>query len=153
VLRAVPDATLVVAGGGDDRARLQARADAAGLGGRIVFTGHVSAGELGALYRDAAFFVMPSAGEGFGLVYLEAMRAGRPCIAAPGAAAEIITDGLDGLIVGPDDRSALAEAIVRLFVDVPLRGRLGTAAAGRVADAFSPDRFAARLADLMSNPC
>jgi phosphatidyl-myo-inositol dimannoside synthase len=147
----VVDATLVIAGGGDDVERLRQRAADAGLGERVVFTGPVADDHLAALYRDAAFFVMPSAGEGFGLVYLEAMRAGKPCIASPGAAAEIIEDGAHGLIVEPSDRRAVTAAIVRLFVDQPLRQRLGAAAAARVDERFTPERFAARLSELL--PC
>jgi phosphatidyl-myo-inositol dimannoside synthase len=145
------DATLVIAGGGDDVERLRQKAADAGLGERVVFTGPVADDQLAALYRDAAFFVMPSAGEGFGLVYLEAMRAGKPCIASPGAAAEIIEDGVHGLIVEPGDRRAVTAAIVRLFVDRPLRQRLGAAAAARVDERFTPERFAARLSELL--PC
>jgi phosphatidyl-myo-inositol dimannoside synthase len=145
------EATLVIAGGGDDVERLRQRAADARLGDRVVFTGPVADDHLAALYRDAAFFVMPSAGEGFGLVYLEAMRAGKPCIASPGAAAEIIEDGVHGLIVEPGDRDAVTAAIVRLFVDQPLRQRLGAAAAARVDERFTPERFAARLSELL--PC
>jgi glycosyltransferase involved in cell wall biosynthesis len=141
----------VIAGGGDDVERLRQKAADAGLGERVVFTGPVADDHLAALYRDAAFFVMPSAGEGFGLVYLEAMRAGKPCIASPGAAAEIIEDGIHGLIVEPADRRAVTAAIVRLFVDRPLRQRLGAAAAARVDERFTPERFAARLSELL--PC
>src|SRR5262249_54088385 len=90
VVAAVPGAGLVVVGDGDDRARLHARA--ASLGDRVSFTGHVSDGALARLYRDCAFFVMPSRDEGFGLVFLEAMQAGKACIGAMGAAAEVISD-------------------------------------------------------------
>src|SRR5260221_434552 len=78
VVPSVPDARLVVVGRGDDRARLEARVAAAGVGGAIRFAGRVSDEELAGLYRACAFFVMPSANEGFGLAYLEAMRAGKP---------------------------------------------------------------------------
>jgi phosphatidylinositol alpha-1,6-mannosyltransferase len=153
VLGEVPDATLIVAGGGDDLDRLKARVQTAGLAGRVIFTGAVSGDRLAALYRDAAFFVMPSAGEGFGIVYLEAMRASTPCIAGRGAAAEIMTDGVDGVIVDPADGDDIAAAVVRLFVDTELRRRLGEAAARRVATHFSPERFAARLSDFLSAAC
>jgi phosphatidylinositol alpha-1,6-mannosyltransferase len=149
VLSRVPDATLIVAGGGDDAARLERKAGDSGLAGRVVFPGPVTAAQLAALYRDAAFFVMPSAGEGFGIVYLEAMREGKPCIAGPGAAAEIITDGVDGLIVDPGDRAAVAGAVTKLFIDAPLRQRLGAAASARVAATFTAERFADRLAELV----
>jgi phosphatidylinositol alpha-1,6-mannosyltransferase len=145
----VPDARLVVGGGGDDADRLRAKAAALQLGDRVEFLGWCPAADLTALYRDAVCFAMPSRGEGFGIVYLEAMREGTPCVAAPGAAAEIITDGVDGLIADPADQPAVADALARLFVDEPLRVRLGAAAAARVAGTFTADRFAARLSALV----
>ena len=153
VLERSPGATLMVAGGGDDLERLKGKTTAAGLAGRIIFLGPVAGDRLAALYRDAAFFVMPSAGEGFGIVYLEAMREGKPCIAGRGAAAEIITDGVDGLLVDPGDRHAVAGAVSRLFVDADLRGRLGASAAARVAHDFTAERFADRLSDLITVRC
>lgn len=138
VRRTVPDARLVVVGAGDDAERL--RQKAADACGGIAFLGRVDDSKLAALYRDAAFFVMPSTEEGFGLVYLEAMRACTPCIAAYGAAEEIITDGCDGLIVNAGDRDELVAAMVHLFVDTQARMRMGAAAAQRVSTQF--DRYA-----------
>jgi phosphatidylinositol alpha-1,6-mannosyltransferase len=131
VRRSVPDARLIIAGDGDDADRLRAQA---GVGVELV--GRVDDRRLAALYRDAAFFVMPSTDEGFGLVYLEAMRASTPCIAARGAAEEIITDGRDGVIVDASDRDSLVAAMVRLFVDPDTRARMATAAVQRVESEF-----------------
>jgi len=141
----VPYARLVIAGDGDDRVRLEARAAASAAADAIVFTKSVSNAAREGLYRDAAFFVMPSTGEGFGLAYLEAMRAGKACIAAPGAAAEIIRDGVEGLLVDPASPDAVAAAIVRLFSDGELRERMGNCAARRVANEFESGHFAGRL--------
>jgi glycosyltransferase involved in cell wall biosynthesis len=127
----VPDARLIIAGDGDDADRLRAKA-----GEGIALVGRVDAPRLAALYRDATFFVMPSTDEGFGLVYLEAMRASTPCIAARGAAEEIITDGGDGVIVDAGDRDALVAAMVRLFVDPDTRARMARAAVQRVDSEF-----------------
>ena len=140
VRRAVPNARLVIAGDGDDAPRLRAKA-----GGGIEFTGCVERTHLAALYRDAAFFVMPSSDEGFGLVYLEAMSAATPCIAAPGAAEEIITHGRDGLIVDAADRASLQDAMIRLFVDHEWRSRMGAAAAQRVAVEFDASALERRV--------
>jgi len=132
--RSVPDAQLIVAGDGNDAARLRNKAAERCEG--IIFLGCVDRGKLAALYRDATFFVMPSADEGFGLVYLEAMRAAIPCIAARGAAEEIIRNGREGLIVNASDRGELLAAMVHLFVDTRARMRLGAAAAHRVSAHF-----------------
>ena len=148
----IADARLIVAGGGDDLVRLRERASALGVGNVVVFTGPVSDDRLAALYRDAAFFVMPSRDEGFGLVYLEAMSAGKPCIAAPGAAEEIIEHGRTGLIVRADARESLTAAVAMLFTDVALRARLGSEAATEVARRFSQSAFAERLYALLDLP-
>ncbi len=101
--------------------------------------------ELAALYRDCAFFVMPSSDEGFGMVFLEAMRAGKACIGAPGSAAELIEDGLTGFVVDPDEPEQVLKSVVRLFQDPLLAERLGRAGTERWAGAFTEEAFAARF--------
>jgi phosphatidylinositol alpha-1,6-mannosyltransferase len=141
----VNDAQLVVVGDGDDRARLEAAATERELGDAITFLGRVDDVALAALYDRAAFFVMPSPREGFGLVYLEAMRVGKPCIAVHGSADEIIRHEIDGLVVEPGSADALAAAIVRLFSDADERARMGVAARARVHDSFTEEQFSRRL--------
>jgi phosphatidylinositol alpha-1,6-mannosyltransferase len=141
----VPSATLVVIGDGDDRARLERLAAERGVGDCVVFTGRASDAELAGWYEHAAFFAMPSRNEGFGLVYVEAMRAGKACLAAPGVAEEILEDGTTGIVVDPDAPDALTNALIRLFVDADSRERMGRAAADRVASNFAERHFAARL--------
>jgi glycosyltransferase involved in cell wall biosynthesis len=143
-----PEARLVVAGNGDDRLRLE-RAGA-GLGSAARFAGRVTHAELTALYRDCAFFVMPSSDEGFGLVFLEAMRAGKACIGAPGAAAELIEDGVTGFVVDPDEPEQVLKAVIRLFQDPELAARLGRAGAERWAREFTEEAFARRLRALLA---
>ena len=145
VRRAIPGARLVIAGDGDDASRLREKAAT----DSVTFLGRVDGARLAALYRDATFFVMPSTEEGFGLVYLEAMRASTPCIAARGAAEEIITDGRDGLIVDAGDRDALVAAMVRLFVDPQARGRMAVAGAQRADGEFGPGALQERVCDLL----
>jgi len=134
VRRKIADAQLIVVGDGDDAARL--RRKAADTCEAITFLGRVDEPTLAALYRDATCFVMPSSDEGFGLVYLEAMRASTPCIAVHGAAEEIITDGHNGLIVNAGDHDALLAAIVHLFANKQARMRMGAAAARLVNSQF-----------------
>jgi phosphatidyl-myo-inositol dimannoside synthase len=152
VLQAVPSAKLVIAGDGDDRPRLEAAVDAAGLGDAIRFTGRVDDQTLASLYSRSSFFVMPSPREGFGLVYLEAMRAGKPCIAAHGSADEIIRHGIDGLIVDADSRQELAGAIVRLCSSPAERQHMGAAALTRMTQHFSEEQFVARLLHAIDLP-
>ncbi len=148
VVARCPAARLVVAGDGDDRPRLELAA--AALGNAVRFTRSVDDAQLAALYRDCAFFVMPSREEGFGLVFLEAMRAGKACVGAAGAAAELIEDGVTGFVVDPDDSLQVQKAVVRLFEDPALAVHLGGAGALRWAREFTEDAFAERLRALVA---
>lgn len=140
-----PGTRLVVVGDGDDRRRLEDRAAALGLNGSVTFTGFVSEATLAEIYRRCSAFVMPSAGEGFGLVYLEAMRAGRPCIAARGSAAEeIVVNGSTGLLASrePEELAAAAGALLR----EPERARrMGEEGYRRWRDELGAERFRERL--------
>ena len=150
VVAAVPDAELVIAGDGDDRARLESRAKASAAADRIRLVGFVNRDELAALYGRAALFALPSRGEGFGLVYLEAMAHRLPCLGSPhDAAREVIDHGSTGLLADPQDRSALGAAIVRLLKDVELRRRLGESGYQRLLERFTFERFQQRLIDLL----
>src|SRR6185295_10340629 len=143
-------ARLVVAGDGDDRARLEAKAASLGLGDAVVFTGFVSEATLAELYRRCAAFVMPSRGEGFGLVYLEAMRAARPVLATRGSAAEeIVRHGETGLLVDPDDRPELTAALSLLLGDSERARRMGEAGHTRWQQEFGIERFRERLRPLL----
>lgn len=145
ILRQVPDAHLVIAGDGDDRERLHARAAAMGLGASVRFTGLVSDAELAWLYQHCRFFALPSRGEGFGLVFLEAMRAGRACLGGLGAAAEIIADGKTGRIVDPANTETLHDALLRLFVDEASTTAMGRAGQQRFLENFTEEQFGLRL--------
>lgn len=144
-----PDARLWIAGDGDDRPRLEALAGGLDLGGAVIFAGRVTDAELDRLYRRCRFFVMPSLHEGFGLVFLEAMRAGKACIGAPGAAAEIIQHGVTGFVVDPARSDDLTGALLRLFDDGQECERLGRAGGSRFTAEFTDTCFAARFAPLL----
>ncbi|HEV2856118.1 MAG TPA: glycosyltransferase family 4 protein [Thermoanaerobaculia bacterium] len=149
-LTALPDARLVVAGDGGDRPRLEQKAAALGMGDRVFFTGFLSEATLAELYRRCAAFVMPSRGEGFGLVYLEAMRAARPVLAARGSAAEeIVQDGKTGLLVNPEDREEMREALGRLLGHPGEARRLGEAGRERWRGEFGAERFRERVGPLL----
>jgi glycosyltransferase involved in cell wall biosynthesis len=136
----------VIAGDGDDRPRLERKAQALGVGARIVFTGFTSEATLEELYRRSAALVLPSRGEGFGLVYLEAMRAGKPVVAARGSAAEeIVLDGETGRLVDPADREELAAALADLLSEPERATTLGAAGRERWRTEFSYDRYERRL--------
>jgi phosphatidyl-myo-inositol dimannoside synthase len=146
VRAAVPDARLVCVGEGDDVARLRAKATAAGVGDAVAFPGFVSDAVRRALYQQAGVFAMPSRREGFGLVYLEAMASGMPCIGSiHDAAPEVIADGVTGVLVDQADIASLASHIVRLLTHDDLRRGMGEAGRRRFLSEFTYGAFARRL--------
>jgi glycosyltransferase involved in cell wall biosynthesis len=117
---------LLLAGGGPERARLEALARQLGIAARVKFLGDVE--DVPALLRTADVFAHPAITEGLSNAILEALAAGLPVVACPvGATAEIIQDGCHGLLVAPGSREELAAAIRRLLSDADLRRRLGGA--------------------------
>jgi glycosyltransferase involved in cell wall biosynthesis len=103
----------LVAGDGDDRERLQQKANDLGLSNHVVFTGFVPETEKIAHLRLADAFVMPSRGEGFGFVFLEALACGVPVVASKvDGSREAVRDGMLGRVVDPDDQRELEHAIL-----------------------------------------
>jgi phosphatidylinositol alpha-1,6-mannosyltransferase len=90
------------------------------------------------------------AGEGFGIVYLEANANGCPAVAGNvGGAVDAVVDGETGLLVDPEDHIAVAGALTDLLIDPELRGRMADAGARR-AEQFAWPRTARRVFELMS---
>ncbi|GAB3701855.1 glycosyltransferase family 4 protein [Halorubrum pallidum] len=92
--------------------------DRRGLADRIRFAGRLSDDDLAATLRESHALAVPSRYEGFGIVYLEGMAFGLPAIASrAGGARDAVTDGETGVLVDPDDPSAVAEALETLATD------------------------------------
>lgn len=109
----VPNILYVIAGDGDYRPALEAKAKKLGLADYVVFTGYVSDTEKTNLYRAAHAYVMPSRGEGFGFVFLEAMACGTPCVASSAdGSRDAVRDGSLGAVIDPDNHEALRAAIL-----------------------------------------
>lgn len=151
VNQVMPDARLVIVGGGDDVARLQQKGRELGISDAVTFTGFISAHARSTFYRDAALFAMPSRGEGFGLVYLEAMAQGLPCIASrQDAGQEVVRDGVTGLLVDQDDVPGLSARLVELLAHPERRHAMGRAGRDLVEAEYTYDRFASRLLSLVA---
>lgn len=124
-----PDLTLEIAGSGDDRPRLEARARALGLGPAVRFLGFVSEAEKRRLLRSAWAVVFPSPKEGWGISNVEAAACGTPAIASdsPGLR-ESVRHDVTGFLVPHGDAAALARRMVELAANPDLVARLGAGA-------------------------
>ena len=135
----VPEVQWVVIGEGSLRAELEALARSLGVADAVRFLGALPDAERDAWLRRADVFAMPSrlpggalAGEGFGIVYMEAAAYAKPVLAGNvGGARDAVVDGETGLLVDPTDPLAVADATVRLLLDERLARRLGAAGAER----------------------
>ena len=125
-----PDVRLLLAGGGEERANLEALTQRLGLGDTVAFLGRLDRAELEKLYQRAAMVVVPSTyPEAFGKIGVEAMSVGRPVVATDvGGIHEWLHDGKNGLLVPPANAPALAEAIVKLLADRELYARMAARA-------------------------
>jgi glycosyltransferase involved in cell wall biosynthesis len=112
----------------------------------MTFHGKVSRDRTDEFYRSADLFVLPTLSDGFALTQLEAMAHGLPVIATPNCG-EVVTDGVDGLIVPASDSNALAEAF-QLLIQDPEKLRSMSEATTAKVEQFSPARLGENLADL-----
>ncbi len=151
----IPNLTYVIVGDGDDRPRLEKLTKELGLTEHVVFTGPVSDSELAALYRRSEIFVLPartvvddrdSKGEGFGIVFLEAMAFGKPVIGPDyGAPTEIIRDGESGLLVDPEDTTSVAKGLLKLLSSREAACQMGQAGKEWVHRHYSYGAFCEKL--------
>lgn len=157
-LAQVPDANLVLIGDGECSRDLRKLARELGVEARVNFVGRIDMDATGqalleSAYTSADVFCLPSTerAESFGLVLLEAMRAGKPAIASdiPGSGVGfVVRDGETGLLVPPGDINALAAAIRMLAADANLRQRLGEAGRQRFQQEFRLDRIVPQVTDV-----
>ena len=146
---------LRIVGAGDDLPRLQLHAAALGLDDDCVrFLGSVPDDQLRQELKDCHLFAMPSRSEGFGIVYLEAMCLGRPCIAGNhGGPPEIIDDGKDGYLVEHGDVPQLTTRLLELYRDPNLRRAMGRNAALKVESQYLFTHMRDRWFNLLDTAC
>jgi glycosyltransferase involved in cell wall biosynthesis len=141
------DLELVLAGSGPLEAELRARVERLGLADAVRFAGHVA--PVAPVVEAAAAVVVPSLGEGFGMVALEAMERGRAVVATTvGGLPEIVVDGETGLLVPPGDVEALAEALLAVAHDPGRARAMGARGRGRALAEFAQERCTERTAEL-----
>jgi glycosyltransferase involved in cell wall biosynthesis len=143
----VPGLRLDVAGRGPLEPALRALARELGIAEAVRFIGHVS--PIQGAIEDSAIIVVPSMGEGFGMVALEAMERSRPVIAAAiGGLGELISDGETGLLVEPGVAAPLQRAIVELAGDLGRAAEMGRAGRRRAISEFLESRCVERTEQL-----
>ncbi|MEN1957895.1 glycosyltransferase family 4 protein [Luteimonas changyuni] len=144
-----PDWSVQVYGKGDP-GPLIALAAARGVAERIEF--HQPVADIASRYKQASLFLLPSRSEGFGMVLLEAMSCGMPCISfdCPSGPGDILTDGKDGVLVPAEDVAALAAAMDALIDNPAQREALGQQA--RItAQTYRIDKIAASWDQLLTS--
>ncbi|WP_424534743.1 glycosyltransferase family 4 protein [Sphaerisporangium viridialbum] len=160
VLRDVPDAVLLLVGGGPSRGALEQAISSAGLNDSVILTGSVPWNTLPAYYDAGDVFAMPCRTrlggldvEGLGIVYLEASATGLPVVAgASGGAPDAVRDGETGVVVDGEDPAAVASALTALLND-PARAReMGERGRAWIEREWRWDLVADRFAGLLSHP-
>ena len=149
ILDAAPDAWLLVVGEGSEADALRAQAASLGrsVAGRVAFTGRRE--DISALTAELSVAVLPSLREAQGISILEAMARRVPVVAsAVGGIPEVITSGVDGVLVDPADSQVLAAAVAHLLTDPDHRRRIGEAGYRTVAQRYSIDAQVRRIEDV-----
>jgi glycosyltransferase involved in cell wall biosynthesis len=152
-LATVDGISLLLIGRGPGEAALRSQISQRGLGGRVLLQDAATDAEVEAAYRACDALCLPSIdrAEAFGLVLLEAMRAGRPVIASRLAGSgmrEVVLDGETGLQFAPGDRASLAAALQRLRDDAAARQRWGEAGRQRFLERYRIEPVAAAISSL-----
>jgi glycosyltransferase involved in cell wall biosynthesis len=134
-----------VVGNGPEAKRLHA------LGPSVVWLGDATQDDLAREYNRCHVFCLPSVQEGFGIVFLEGMAAGKPIVATRAAAIpEVVCDGIEGLLVEPRNPEALAAALARLRDDAALREKLAANGRARVEE-FGRERVCRLFMKIAAN--
>jgi glycosyltransferase involved in cell wall biosynthesis len=145
----VPDVQVRIVGDGPERRRLEHLVRRLDLGTQVRLEGQLGFGQLARAYAGCDIFCLPSLQEGFGLVFLEAMAAGKPVVCCGGTAVEeLVEDGANGAVVPQRDDAGLADALARLLEDEAARTRMGSANRARV-EQFAPSSVAQRFLDVV----
>jgi glycosyltransferase involved in cell wall biosynthesis len=142
IRQSFPDAHVLVLGTGPEEATLKAQS-----GAGVIFGGAVD--DVVPYLQAADVWTLPSAAEGFSVAMLEALACGLPIVLTDvGGARDAVVDGEHGLLVPPDDPTALEAALMRVLGDPELRARLGRNGRERVVQSFSLPAVASALRDV-----
>ena len=151
VIEQLPDARLSIVGDGLELANLKRLAKKLRVDSSIDWKGTViSDDEMASHYANCDVFCLPSRHESFGLVFLEAMGAGKPIVALNSTAVpEVVRDGVDGILVEPEDVKGIATGIITLLKNSDLRAKMGGEGLQRVRENFDFHKVVTPLLDWM----
>jgi phosphatidylinositol alpha-1,6-mannosyltransferase len=150
VVAAVPDARLLIVGGGPGKSEVMALAKASPAAASIEFRGFVPDAAMPGVFAESDVFAMPSRGEGFGLVYIEAMRNRLPVIASKhDAAPEVNIEGVTGYNVDLDQPAQLPARIIHLLKNSAEARRMGEAGLARWDQHFRFGAFRDRFQPIL----
>lgn len=157
VLRAVPEAVLMIVGGGPDARRLARLVRAAGVAASVRFTGEVPSGSLPLYYAAGDVFAMPCRTrlggvdvEGLGIVFLEASATGLPVVAgASGGAPDAVREGETGFVVNGRSAGEVADVLIDLLADPERARKMGRRGRDWVVSDWSWDRIGTRFHTLL----
>jgi phosphatidylinositol alpha-1,6-mannosyltransferase len=151
VVSAVRDARLLIVGSGPNQGELRRRAAASSAAEAIVFTGFVPEEDMPKIWAETTVFAMPSRGEGFGLVYIEAMRQGLPVVASiHDAAPEVNLEGTTGYNVDLNEADQLPERLIHLLKNPDQAAILGRNGQKRWRDYFAYSAFKKRFLPILA---
>jgi glycosyltransferase involved in cell wall biosynthesis len=116
ICRAIPGVKYILAGKGDDRPRIESLIRELGLSDSVILTGYLPDEELCDHYNLCDVFAMPSKGEGFGIVYLEALACGKPTLAGnKDGSVDALCNGELGALIDPDDVQQIAQSLIQIL--------------------------------------
>lgn len=147
-----PDIHLHIVGDGNLKKDLAVLSESLGVHSNITFHGRASNETLNNLYNKSDIFVLPSEKEGFGIVYLEAWKAGLPVVAARATAIpEVVDDGVDGLLIYPVSPSVLAKSLENLLDNAEIRNKMINAGRNKILKKFNGDIFINNLKKILDD--
>jgi phosphatidyl-myo-inositol dimannoside synthase len=154
LLRQTPNLHLVFVGDGDDRPTLESLAKEMQARERVHFVSGISREQLIACYAGADAFALPSSGEGFGFVFLEAMALGKAAVGGNhGGIPDIIEEGTTGFLVTHGDEEQLAAKLNLLLQDRALRDEMGRRGRERALQKFAFQNFETELRKILTKSC
>ncbi len=154
IKHSIPDVHYILVGKGDDKLRIEQLVTQLGLQNCVTLAGFVSDKELCAHYNLCDVFAMPSRGEGFGIVYLEALACGKPTLGGnQDGAIDALCDGELGALVDPLDVNGIAQTLIQILQGTYPKPLIyqPQALRQRVIDTFGFVKFQQTLAELMKN--